>query len=115
MERADLDLGTTEIALDVLERFAKPKMITELASKRDAMEAKRDSERAALELEKAKLERLSSQLSKCTLKAPKDGLVIYANERNRQADEHLEKGAMHRVFSLRMVWVPPTLCSLVGW
>ena len=48
VERADLDLGTADIALDVLERFAKPKMITELTSKRDAMEAKRDSERAAL-------------------------------------------------------------------
>ncbi len=93
VERADLDLGTAEIALDVLERFAKPKMITELASKRDATEAKRDSERAALELEKAKLERLTSQLSKCTLKAPKDGLVIYANERNRQAETEIKNGA----------------------
>ena len=93
VERADLDLGTADIALDVLERFAKPKMITELTSKRDAMEAKRDSERAALELEKAKLERLSSQLAKCTLKAPKDGLVIYANERNRQAETEIKNGA----------------------
>ena len=93
VERADLDLGTAEIALDVLERFAKPKMITELASKRDATEAKRDSERAALELEKAKLERLTSQLAKCTLKAPKDGLVIYANERNRQAETEIKNGA----------------------
>jgi len=93
VERADLDLGTAEISLDVLERFAKPKMITELTSKRDAMEAKRDSERASLELEKAKLDRLSSQLSKCTLKAPKDGLVIYANERNRQAETEIKNGA----------------------
>ncbi|MFM7248406.1 MAG: efflux RND transporter periplasmic adaptor subunit, partial [Planctomycetaceae bacterium] len=93
VERADLDLGTAEIAHDVLERFAKPKMITELTSKRDAMEAKRDSERAALELEMAKLERLSSQLSKCTLTAPKDGLVIYANERNRQAETEIKNGA----------------------
>jgi len=93
VERAELDLGTAEISLDVLERFAKPKMITELTSKRDAMEAKRDSERAALELEKAKLERLSSQLAKCTLKAPKDGLVIYANERNRNAETEIKTGA----------------------
>ncbi|MEI8319089.1 MAG: efflux RND transporter periplasmic adaptor subunit, partial [Planctomycetia bacterium] len=93
VERADLDLGTADISLDVLERFAKPKMITELTSKRDAMEAKRDSERASLELEKAKLDRLTSQLSKCTLKAPKDGLVIYANERNRQAETEIKNGA----------------------
>jgi len=93
VDRAKLDLGTAEIALDVLERFAKPKMITELASRRDAMEAKRDAENAALELEKAKLERLTSQLAKCVLKAPKDGLVIYANERTRDAQSEIKNGA----------------------
>jgi RND family efflux transporter MFP subunit len=90
--RAELDLGTAEITLDVLERFARPKMVTELASKRDAAEAKRDSERAALELETAKLERLSAQLEKCTVRAPKDGLVIYANER-RDRDSEIKNGA----------------------
>ena len=93
VERAELDKGTAEIALDVLERFAKPKMITELESKRDATEAKRDSEIAALELEKAKLERLTSQLAKCTLTAPKDGLVIYANDRNRDRETEIKNGA----------------------
>ena len=90
--RAELDLGTMEIALDVLQRFGRPKMVTELASKRDAAEAKRDSERAALELEKAKLERLTGQLEKCTIRAPKDGLVIYANER-RDRDSEIKNGA----------------------
>lgn len=93
VERAELDQGTAEIALDVLERFAKPKMITELQSKRDAAEAKRDSEIAALELEKAKLERLTSQLAKCTVTAPKDGLVIYANDRNRDRETEIKNGA----------------------
>jgi HlyD family secretion protein len=90
--RAELDLGTMEIALDVLQRFGRPKMVTELASKRDAAEAKRDSERAALELEKAKLERLTAQLEKCRIRAPKDGLVIYANER-RDRDSEIKNGA----------------------
>ena len=93
VERAELDKGTAEISLDVLERFARPKMITELESKRDATEAKRDSEIAALELEKAKLERLTSQLAKCTLTAPKDGLVIYANDRNRDRETEIKNGA----------------------
>lgn len=68
-------------------------MITELESKRDAAEAKRDSEKASLELEKAKLDRLTSQLAKCVLKAPKDGLVIYANERNRDRESEIKNGA----------------------
>ena len=53
--RAELDLGTTNIALDVLTRFTRPKMITELESVRDAAAARLESERAALELEKLKL------------------------------------------------------------
>lgn len=92
VERARLDLGTTEIALDVLQRFARPKMTTELTSKRDAAAAKRDAEKAALELEEAKLERLTGQLERCVLKAPKDGLVIYANERSYDATSEIKVG-----------------------
>jgi HlyD family secretion protein len=91
--RAELDLGTAEIALDVLLRFTKPKMTTELESVRDAAEARRDSEQASLELEQSKLERLASQLEKCSVIAPKDGLAIYANDRNRDRDSEIRAGA----------------------
>jgi HlyD family secretion protein len=91
--RAELDLGTAEIALDVLNRFGRPKMVTELQSVRDAAEARRDSEHAALDLEQVKLERLTSQLEKCTVIAPKDGLVIYANDRNRDRESEIRAGA----------------------
>lgn len=91
--RAELDLGTAEIALDVLTRFTRPKMVTELESVRDAAEARRDSEQASLELEQAKLDRLTSQLEKCVLVAPKDGLVIYANDRNRDRESEIREGA----------------------
>jgi len=91
--RAELDLGTAEIARDVLVRFTKPKMMTELQSTRDAAGARRDSEQAALELEQAKLDRLTSQLEKCTVIAPRDGLVIYANDRNRDRETEIRAGA----------------------
>jgi HlyD family secretion protein len=93
VDRAELDLGTMRIALDVLTRFTRPKMVTELESVRDAAEARRDSERASLELEKSKLERLTSQLEKCVMTAPKDGLVIYANDRNRDRESEVREGA----------------------
>jgi HlyD family secretion protein len=91
--RAELDLGTAEIARDVLERFTRPKMITELESVRDAAKARRDSELAALELEQTKLERLTTQLERCLITAPKDGLVIYANSRNRDRETEIKNGA----------------------
>jgi len=96
VDRAELDLGTAEISLDVLTRFTKPKMITELESVRDAAAARLDSEQASLDLEKAKLERLTAQLEQCTIIAPKDGLVIYANGRNRDRDAEIKEGAMVR-------------------
>lgn len=94
VERAELDLGTAEIALDVLTRFTKPKTVTGLESVRDAAAARLASERAALELEQVKLDRLNAQLAKCAVKAPKDGLVIYANDRNRDRDSEVKAGAM---------------------
>ncbi len=90
--RAKLDLGTAEISLDVLTKFTKPKMTTELESVRDSAEARLESERAALELEKIKLERLESELLKCTIKAPQDGLVIYANSRSRDRETEIKEG-----------------------
>ncbi len=96
VDRAELDMGTAEISLDVLNRFTKPKMITELESTRDAAAARLDSEQASLELEKAKLDRLTSQLEQCTIVAPKDGLVIYANGRNRDREAEIKEGALVR-------------------
>ena len=91
--RAKLDLGTAEIALDVLTKFTKPKMTTELESVRDSAAARLESEKAALELEKIKLERLEGELLKCTIQAPQDGLVIYANSRSRDRETEIKEGA----------------------
>jgi HlyD family secretion protein len=96
VDRAELDLGTAEISLDVLNRFTKPKMITELESVRDAAAARLDSEQASLDLEKAKLDRLNTQLEQCTITAPKAGLVIYANGRNRDRETEIKEGTMVR-------------------
>ena len=92
VDRAELDLGTAKIALDVLTRFTKPKMITELESVRDAAAARLESERAALELEQLKLTRLEGELKKCTITAPQDGLVIYANSRNYRQETEIKEG-----------------------
>ena len=94
--RAQLDLGTAKIGLDVLTTFTKPKMVTELESIRDAAEARLESERAALDLEKIKLERLEGELKKCTITAPQDGLVIYANSRSYRQETEIKEGVAVR-------------------
>jgi HlyD family secretion protein len=88
--RAKLELGTAEIARDVLKRFTRPKMVQELESKRDAAKATRDGDKTGLDIERAKLKRLKDQLAKCTVCAPQDGLVIYANDRMFYGDRDSE-------------------------
>lgn len=83
VQRADLDLKTAELAQDVLRKFTREKMTTELNSAHKAAEALEQSELKNLEFEKLKLARLEDQESKCIIHAPQAGMVVYANERSR--------------------------------
>ena len=112
VDRAKLDLGTAEIAKHVLERYTKPKMIQELESKRDAAAAKRDRDNAALALQDTKLKRLNTQLAKCTVRAPKDGLVIYANERFYYGDNDGEVKAGMKVYEESTILRLPDLSKM---
>jgi HlyD family secretion protein len=80
VERAKLDLDTAQTAITVLDKFTKAKMLEDLQSKRDSAEARWRSEQAACKLEEQRLNRLTTQLEKCVILAPQDGMVIYANE-----------------------------------
>jgi len=82
VQRANLDLAVANTAIDVLEKFTRPKTLVGLESARDSAEARMRSEKAAFELEEARLERLKQQLEKCTIVAPDNGMVIYANDQS---------------------------------
>jgi len=101
VERAKLDLAAAKTAEEVLEKFTKAKTLQDLESKRDTAEAKKNSEKAAFDLEEARLKRLEAQLKKCTLRAPKAGMVVYANEQGRsrfpgQQAAEIKEGAVVR-------------------
>lgn len=94
VERAKLELGTAKTARDVLERFTKAKTVQDLESKRDAAEAKMKSEKAAFELEEMKLKRKEEQITKCTVRAPKAGMVVYPTVPPWRGDEgRIKQGA----------------------
>ncbi len=80
VERAQLELDSANTAKNVLTRFTKEKMLQELQSKSDAAEARVRSEQASFSLEESRLKRLESQLLKCIIHAPADGMAVYANE-----------------------------------
>ncbi|MEX2558517.1 MAG: efflux RND transporter periplasmic adaptor subunit, partial [Pirellulales bacterium] len=80
VERAKLDLANAQTALNVLEKYTKEKMLEDLTSARDSAEAQMNSELATFDMESAKLTRLETQMKKCILIAPQDGMVVYAND-----------------------------------
>ncbi len=98
VERSKLDLANARTAKEVLEKFTRAKTVEDLESKRDTAEAKMRSEQAAFELEEGKLKRLTNQLEKCTIRAPRAGMVIYANDQPRFGSQavSIEEGAAVR-------------------
>lgn len=80
VERSKLELDSAKTAKDVLEKFSRRKMLKELEAKREAAGALVKSEQAAFNLEQSKLSRLERQLNNCEIKAPQNGIVIYAND-----------------------------------
>jgi len=99
VQRAQLDLDVADKAIEVLEKFTKPKTVVGLESVRDASEAKMASEEAAFNLEEDRLKRLEVELEKCVIKAPADGMVVYANQsegRRNSESTGIEEGALVR-------------------
>lgn len=100
VQRAKLDLDTAQTAKTVLQKFTKAKMLKDLEAARDTAEAQMRSEQAAFELEEARLKRLQAMLTNCTIAAPQDGMVVYANENSSRfgssSSAKIEEGASVR-------------------
>jgi multidrug efflux pump subunit AcrA (membrane-fusion protein) len=100
VQRAQLELDSARTAKLVLINFTKLKMMQELESKRDSAEAKKRSESASFDLEESRLKRLETQLSKCVILAPADGMAVYANEQGGRfggsTQAQIEEGAAVR-------------------
>lgn len=102
VERSKLELESAKTAKTVLEKFSRRKMLKELEAKSEAAKALVASEQAAFNLEKAKSQRLERQLLNCEIKAPQNGIVIYANDQgggrgfNSGSGVKIEEGATVR-------------------
>ena len=104
-ERLAIELATTQ--WNLLEKYTSGKTIKEL--KVDVKRKRSDelAKEATWELEKSKCKKLEKQIANCDIKAPSDGLVVYANDPNRTFGSkqlQIEEGATVRerqkIFSL---------------
>ncbi len=99
LERERRSLTQAEARRDLLENFTRDKTVKELeADIRKARGLELARERA-WELEKRKARKLEEQIAACTLVAPRDGTVIYANDPSRMFRANvsqIEEGATVR-------------------
>ncbi len=106
-QQADFDLEQAMTQLDVLEKYTKEKQIKSLSSDVEKAKADELSKQSSLTLEQTKEKKLERQIEKCTLKAPAEGIVVYANDPGRMGGQQavqIEEGASVRerqkIFSL---------------
>lgn len=97
VEQAKLNLAVAERKKDVLEKYTREKTLEQLRSVRDSAEALMTSDLAAFEKETRTLAKFEQQLKDCTIIAPADGMVVYANDMGggfrMQQTPKIEQGA----------------------
>lgn len=113
VNKADLELQVEKVKLKVLDNYTYKRKIAELESnakeksleleraKRKAAialtkaEAEFESRKLGLELEEKQLKHWEKQIAACTIRAPQNGEVIYANEQARRyrMEEQIRVGA----------------------
>ena len=91
----------------VLEEYTKSKTIKELESEVEKARSDELAKKATHELESGKEKKLEKQIAACEIKAPSDGLVVYANDPTRafmsntpQVEEGAQVRERQKIFSL---------------
>jgi multidrug efflux pump subunit AcrA (membrane-fusion protein) len=105
VERATLTVNVAETRKEVLTKFHSKKMLLELECKRDVADAQYASKVAACELEAGMLRRRKHNLENCKIHAPRDGLVVHANDDNSRGAQQgppIALGATVNQFQLLM-------------
>src|SRR5690606_11445713 len=98
VEKSAKELDVAKTKLRVLDEFTKPKMLKQLESDILITEAKWGATKKSYQLELERLTEIEDQIAKCTITSPKDGTVIYAQQREwRGGDDFVvEEGAVVR-------------------
>lgn len=121
-------LEMNKISLKVLEKYTRKQKLTELTAK--AEDAARELERTykssaasnekcrtdlkaaevTARLEKRELDRIKEQLEKCVMRAPQNGILVYAKDRYWDASSRIQAGAM--VYNRQTIFTIPDLTRM---
>lgn len=108
LQKAEFTKKETDTKLMVLQKYTRVKQVKDLQANVEKAISDELAKKQTLDLEKSKEAKLNRQIAKCTLLAPNDGLVVYANEnqmmRGGGNQPQIEEGAQVRerqkIFSL---------------
>ncbi len=107
LAQAKFKLEQSQGKLTVLTKYTFGKTIKELKSEVEKARSDELAKKATMELEISKENKLKRQIAACTLRAPNDGIVVYANDPTRafgNSQPQVEEGATVRerqkIFSL---------------
>ncbi|HQU43451.1 MAG TPA: hypothetical protein PK867_11615, partial [Pirellulales bacterium] len=86
VDKERTNLAAAKTKKEVLEDFTLAKTLAELTAKRDAAEARLKSEEVVVRRHAAKIKRLEDDLANCLIRAPRDGMAVYADGAVRPLD-----------------------------
>jgi multidrug efflux pump subunit AcrA (membrane-fusion protein) len=98
VEKSLKELGAAQTKLKVLDDYTKAKMLKQLESDIVTAKAKWESDKKSYDIELDKLKEIDDQIAKCTIVAPKDGVVTYAHDRENWGGDNfiVKEGAVIR-------------------
>ena len=82
VEQAELSEHEAKSMLYRLEKYTGPRLTKNLLAKIEAIRADKLAQDSVYQLESDRLRRLEEMVANCTLRAPRDGIVVYANVAN---------------------------------
>lgn len=98
VKNSEIALATAQTKREVLEKYTRTKTLNQLRSDARTAEAQMKAYQASFKLESDKLKRIQKQIKACTMFAPAQGQVVYANETDRRGNSEtvIEPGLLVR-------------------
>lgn len=82
LQQAEIGLREAEGMTIRLEEYTKKRLIKNLEAKIEAIKADKLAQESSFQLEDERMRRLERMIENCVLKAPRDGIVVYASQAN---------------------------------
>jgi HlyD family secretion protein len=98
LQQAEIALQEAEGMWERLDKYTSPRLKTNLRAKIEAIKSDKLSQEASFQLEVDRLKRLEKAVANCTLRAPREGIVVYFQAANMwgRSDNQIREGVTVR-------------------